>query len=774
MTTTPNINDDLDGIEETAGDDALRAAESTERAALAGGADPLDGLLDRIRAEGPAAAFGPAALASLARMRREQTGAWVAWITDANAAAKAGGHRTARTDLTRALDAIDRQHRAEEKRESRRAAAALATAAATARERAMTDAAAAIVRARAEVPDALAAHYGSHAVEDDTCARYAMEPGRVTVERPGRGGRVDVRLLAAFSAVIRRDVHDVDLPGADPRRTFVLGAALPGEHFEQTGEVRADDFAPMRWPEVVFGPRARVMDTGRRDDLRVAIQCMSAPVEVRRFRFTGWCEVDGTMVYLHRSGAIGEGGPVEGLRAEAPAPVDCFDFGDLSIDPARGVAAVLDLLAVESATVVVPLLAASFRAVMGPSRLTLHVCGRMGTGKSMLVGLAAQLFGPTMDADNLPCSWADGSTANGIARVLTRAGDAIVPIDDLRFGGGPGDAATVERFDRVTRAHFNRAAALKLTRDRTERHESASRGTIVSTGETPPRGHSTRDRVVCVELTERPSPELGPLMQRAAAGELARGMASFVQFYAPRVKGNLPRLGDLERAAVVRWGMKPGDRAAKLFGALALGAEMMLAWLEESGVAREDVRRHEQRARNALAAVAREHGEGVEAESPAHRFLPLLREAIRAGEAHIKVATRGGRGGPPPSPESWGWRTDGHDGPKQLGRCVAWIKNGEVLVDRDVALGVVRERAARAGHPFSLDGRTVARDLDAAGLLVRTAMHVAERPTHTVRVSVGGAQVDLLAFTPAVFGIELDACAAAAKVPTDPPKDSPE
>ncbi len=757
-----------EGLEELVGDDALREAESVERAARAGGADPLAGLAARVRAEGPAPAFEPAALAALAALRREQPARFVALVDAAADAARAGGRRFPRTELRKALDAADGARRERERRDARRGAAG-ADPDAEGRRAAADEA---LARARASAPEALAAHFGAHAPEDDTGDRFVKSPGRIAVERPGRGGRPEARLLAEFSAVIRRDVLDVDLPGADARRTFELGVVLPGENFERTGEVRADEFAAMRWPEVVFGSRARVRDSGRRDDLRVAVQCLSAPEEVRRYRYTGWLEHEGAMVYLHAGGAIGEGGAVPGLLVRPSGRARHFDFGDLSLDPARGVEAVLEYLAVEPATVVWTLAAAAFRAAMGPTRLSVMVWGPSGAGKSCLAGIAQSMFGASMHGDAMPASWADRSSENGIDALLARVGAAVVGADDFVFRGGPEDVALAKRFDGVIRAHYNRAAPLKLNRDGSQRPEHASRCLPISTGEAKPRGHSTVNRMICVEMPRRSPNQLDRLKQHGLDGVLARAMASFVQWYAPRVRGNLPRLDALERAAALRWGLGGSDRAGALFGALALGAEALFAWLEESGVPRPEVLRHERRARAALVAVAREHGEGVDAENPAHRFLPLLREAIRAGEAHVKVALRGRGGAPPPAAELWGWRLDGHDGPRHQGKCVAWVKNGEVLVDRGVALGVVRERALRAGHPFPLDEKALARDLGTEKLLARTSMHVADRPTHTVRASVGGAQLDLLAFTPAVFGIDLDADGADdAKGDAPPPPD---
>lgn len=747
----PQKTTDLEGIEETVGTEAIRAAESAERAAQAGGEDPIEGLAARVAAEGDVAAFAPAAVAAAAELRADDP--------EAYASLRGQLKRTKGFALTRwekALDAHARARRAEEKARAAREEAERLAADREATARARAAAAEATARARASAAADVAAHHAEHVGDDDTAARFVMEPGRITLERIGKSGRPETRTLAAFSAVITADVNELDAPGERPRRAFDLAVMLPGDTSTRRIEgIPADEFRTMQWPEVRIGARAVVHDSGRRDDLRVAIQRMSSPREIHRYKFTGWVSHRGAMVYLHNGGAIGEGGPVEDLRAEAPSPADRYDLGDGSIDAARGVGAVLDLLSIEPAPVAVPLVAAAFRSVMGPSRLTVHVSGGTGKGKSLLVSLAQRLFGRTMHQEALPCSWADSSTANGIVRVLSRVGDAIVAVDDLRFGGGPGDARTAELFDRVIRSQFNGSAPVKLTRDGGQRFDPPSRCVVLSTGETPPRGHSTRNRVVCVELTERPSTDLGPLMQRAAAGELARGMAAFVQWYAPRVAGNLPCLDALERAAAARWNLGVTDRAAGLFGSLALGAELLLAWLSEAGVPADVVAQHEARARAALSAVARDHGEGVETENPARRFVPLLRDALAAGDAHIKELRIDGKTIAPTDAEAWGWRTDGIDGPRHQGKAVGWLKGAEVFVDPGPALDVVRTRAMRAGEPIPADRAALARDLNAAGLLARTDLHVKARSRFTCRARIGaGVWVDVLVFPIEAFGVE--------------------
>ena len=65
----------------------------------------------------------------------------------------------------------------------------------------------------------------------------------------------------------------------------------------------------------------------------------------------------------------------------------------------------------------------------------MHIAGRKGLGKTLISGLVASLFGKSLFEAPL-CSWADGSSANGISRTLATVGDAVVVVDDLRVGVG--------------------------------------------------------------------------------------------------------------------------------------------------------------------------------------------------------------------------------------------------------------------------------------------------------------------------------------------------
>lgn len=121
MNNTDPDNDDFNSETEHSGDDALRATESAERAALAGGADPLANLPARIVAEGNAVAFAPAVIAAAAHERAERRDRFVALCDDIVATTKQASAKFPKTEWMAAIKAHAREARAEAKASKRRA-----------------------------------------------------------------------------------------------------------------------------------------------------------------------------------------------------------------------------------------------------------------------------------------------------------------------------------------------------------------------------------------------------------------------------------------------------------------------------------------------------------------------------------------------------------------------------------------------------------------------------------------------------------------------------
>lgn len=727
MTTTRTEGgcgvDGLEGLDTVDADKAMRSALDAVRAADRGGApDPIDDFLDRIVVEKrPELAMDPLMIDAAVSLRE----------TDGVGFAKLQRDlRRADVRITEWNQAVNR--RASERRQAARDAqrktaieAARAARGATA-DRIETARAAADEHRAAGGP--LAAHYPAPLTINGVV--YGMEPGRsYALELRGEDARQ--RELANFSAVIERYTLDYDSPDSEPTRTNVLSMVVgDGQPFRF--EVPADRFEHMDWVGTTQVPTASVIGGRReRDELRVLIQRASAPKKVRRNRFIGWLRDGDEWIYVHAAGAIGANGAVEGMLAAPPKPVDRFALppppeGD---DLARCARAVVDLLNVNPATVSVPIVAAAFRAALGPTRCTVHVAGSPGSGKSMMAALAQQFFGACMHREHLPCSWADGSTALGIQKALTRCGDAVMVIDDLQVQGDGSDARVLGMPKAIIQGHYNRSAPLKLQQTGTEREGSVSRCLILSTGEVIPAGDSLRQRIIAITLDQPITPMLDDtgngLEQRALDGELAGAMAAFIRWLAPTMTKVRASLRRSEVEAARSWGLGATHRAASLFGALAVGLDMAFAWLAEIGALDDtEVVEHRARARTALARVAAENAEHVAAENPATRFLGHLRSALLSGACHITLFD----GRAPPNPQLFGWRSTSQMssatpplpgstppapemGPS--GRCVGFVDgdlaSGNVYLNAEHAFAEVRAHALRLNDPLRLDAKNLGR-----------------------------------------------------------------
>lgn len=752
--------DGLAGTEGASGDDAATEARRIERDARRGAPDPLEGLPVRIEtAKAPELAFDPVVVREACALEASDGVAFQRFRLRLRAAGVSLGQ------WDKAVRAETSRQREEAKAQERRAtiealqARALAEAQAVETER-QADA--------ATVRDAvLCDHYGEVTVDD---TRYRSRPGRVWCERVGRDG-IERATLAHFSAVIAETVHAIDTPGAPERVTYVLSVVIGDETFARTVRVKAEDFDRMRWPGAIDAGAAVGAERGARERLCETIRLLSRGVtkRVHACGFLGWHFHRDRWVYLHAGGAIDAAGVTDGIRVAVEDPASRYQLpappvGEALRDAAR---ATVQLFDVEPATVMVPAFALAFRSVLGPSRATVHITGRKGLGKSLLMGLVSTLFGPDTVAstltDGFAASWIADS-AIGLAYKLVTIGDACVPTDDLQPAVHDRDGGSLKRFDDTTRNHFNRTSPMKGKPEGGVRTSPISRGSILSTGEVLPRSHSGSSRVLSVMLTERPAPSvdaferaaalaakgdreslkeaatvssLAALAELATGGVFAAAMAGFVRWYAPYVAAMRPKLERSGRDLARQWDLGDSDRAEALLGALALGIDTWLLWLFDVGAldaAAAEARR--ERAKVALRQVALDHGEHIEAEDPARLCGEYLGDALRGHDCHAVLMLPGYKRGIPKDCESWGWKRGRDGSPEPCGKPVVYIPIGknELYVDPGAAVEIAQERARRAGRSLVLDKNTLARALLAARLLARDSLHLDGRKGPNVRV----------------------------------------
>lgn len=764
-------DDLLDGISESAGVDAVRAARRDERQAQRGESpDPLADVAARIVSERrPDLAFDNLVLDAALKVQLSDPAAFEELLHELRAA------KVRVTAWLAALSALRRRRREEARVEERQQRRAATSERREAHVRALAEKRAEREAARGEADSDRVEHFRERMLDDVT---YAMEPGRLSMERVLHGGtdreRTVQSTLARFSAVLLEVVLDVDTPDAKARPSLYVLSVVRGAEEPRRVEVPAEEWARTEWPEQYI-PSPGVGPGGRatREHLRAAIETLSTPATHYRFRFVGWTRYETRSVYLHAGGAIDAHGDVQGLRAE-PSVARCARFALpllSSFDAARDVGALVYLFDHEPASVVVPLVGLAIRAAMGDARSAIHVTGRTGLGKSVLVGVIAQLFGPSFSARNPLLSWRGrGATVQGILEMLACARDVYVQIDDLQRTPESMAKATA-----VLPAHFEGVAQIKGRRTGGSLSGVPSQGVIGSSGETLPDDPNVRNRVYLVDLDEHPSPRLDVgddcIKARGDRGELARATARFIQWWAARYDQSRPHLAQMERDAAEAWGLGVDARAAEVLGAPALGLDMLFSFLSDLGANPSEIQSMRKRAQTALLTATEVHVEHVEEEASWRRFLELVREALLSGKGHCVHARREGRSllfEHPPTPTIWGWRrrrthTTSSDSERETeSQSITYVEQGptiayshadrpdKVLISPGPALRVALQLARDSGRPLHLDVNALARDLVAAGVLT----HVSKgRATGRCKWSWGNRDLDGFEVSVATLGL---------------------
>jgi len=702
-------------------------------------------------------AFALAELRRVVKAHKVSAKAWDAGVRDALDAIRDEGERAA-AEQERAMR--EAEQRAREAREAEQRAALEA-----ARRAAGED--------RAPYVDTFKAAGG---------ITFAMEPGSMTAtvpteNRDGTPGRPKRSHLLNAAARILSVVEEQEQPDAPPVGWFRVGfATREGAPFAV--DVPVANFNALGWITTLTNGRV-TLSPGREvpDLVRVAINATrEGAMTTTRRAFLGWVRESGRWMRVHAAGAIDAGGTVAGAavrvtdaklqryaQPEVPSGEDRIDALD----------ALRELVTLEPASAVLPVVAFVVRAMIGPGAGVCHVHGSANTGKSHLAALALCLSGEGFEGPrSLPGEW-ERDTVGFTAKVLSLAGDTPWAVDDWRPQWDPSGA----KFHEVARATFNGSGRGALNRARGFNATPEPRGSVLSTGEALPSGGSWSglSRVLLVALPARvtlPGGSYAPAPddeepERAftvrAPRHLARAGSLLVQWLAARLDAwrdpdapaSRKRLAGAERAALGRWGVKVSERAVDVIGPVALGAEVLGAFLRDSGAM--DARALaalEDRTRAALAALAGDRQETLAALAPGKAWCEVLGGMLRAGKAHA-VVVKGNRTTTekPEAGEILGWRYRNGSWEPQ-GPTVAHLDGrhpGALCVDPVAALGAVAEELRRRGRAPEVEGvEHLSRELAAAELLA--ARESAKRAT--VRTRVNGAEFRRLAVKLAAFGFE--------------------
>jgi hypothetical protein len=630
-----------------------------------------------------------------------------------------------------------------------------------------------------DVEPLLAHHYGSTFVNGTT---YRMMPGRVWMERPGKDD-IEVTELANFSAPIVRNLLDYSTPGALPERKLVMSVLHDGAEKPREIEVAADKFARMEWPEHLINSRAGpTAGRGIRDNLRVALSRLSPAEDARRYAYTGWVQEKGSALYVHAGGGIGARGVVPGILAVPVSPINEYIFPPPPTGEAltRCAVVVVELLLLEPAGAVLPVVAQQFRAASGDSGASVHLYGRTGIGKSLLGAFGLQFFAPTFNEDRYPLSWraGGGDSAPGMLDTLCCAGACTVGIDDFKLGGGHKDVELMAKADKIFSAVFGRKGRRMSHQSGKARVDPAPRSTVLSTGEVLPRaGNSLVQRIVPVMLRDRLSGRRGDhvreIRARGREGELARFMAAFIQWTAGHRDAGEDKLEEREARAASQWNLGSNERAARLFGALAVGMMALLRFLLELGVDRSVVAEIEGRAQESFRALSAEYDDVAADQDPCSQFVDVIGSLLSSGRCHVTTTASEA----PSNPGLFGWKPKGSEGhmtagghvePPDMqpnGAKIGYVDTAEraLYLIPKVAFAEVQRFNRETGDVVNVDLADLPRQLFQHDMLARHEHDSPTRRTYLARKSVGGRSITglLCLKLSAVFGSEGNESASA-------------
>jgi hypothetical protein len=607
--------------------------------------------------------------------------------------------------------------------------------------------------------------------EEEPGHPYRMTRSGIWWLKPNKDGGdpVPVR-LTNFQARILRDVVEDD--GLETRNLIEVEGLLPGRPAARQS-VPAGQYASLAWVPELLGAQA-IIETGSaiKDRARVAIQYLSEGSVERAhvYTHTGWHRLpSGEHVYLHAGGAIGSQGVASGVEVAPPGPLARFRLpeppsGEAEREAVRASLALADAeLAPDRLTI--PLLAAVYRAPLGPADLSLALIGDSGLGKSELAALAQQHYGPEMDRMNLPASFL--STANFNLGIAFAAKDALLVVDEFKPTGNRLDRQRAHAdANRLLTSQGNQSGRGRADTSGAPRAVREPRGLLLMTGEEVPDGYSARARSLILEVSAGDVEGLGlrasdpgyreqhlrltGIQEAGRSGLYARALAGYLRWLADSVDRLRERVR--ENVAQLR-NQAPGShaRTGTNVAQLMVGVAFFLEYARSvEAVTEADAEAWQERAWAALLdAAARQEGHQQRAR-PEQRFVELLMSAIASGRAH--VADREGLMAEPP--EAWGWRQrligsgdyiENRWEPQ--GSRVGWLDGTDLYLDRPAAfraagemdpdgIGVTPEtltkRLHQAGYLASISSERDGR------LTVRRRLEGTNRRVLHLRPSAGG------------------------------------
>lgn len=571
--------------------------------------------------------------------------------------------------------------------------------------------------------------------------RYEMENGKATYF-DNDGNQI---VLTNFEARIKEELIYLDGSKSDRYYEIEGKRQIPGGNELQELEnvtIKAEEFASMNWVGNAWGSQAIIFPKpSAKDLLRTIIQLDSRPTLRTIYTHTGWAMIDKHWTYLTNGACITGKKRRTDLSVQLPPDLDCYNLPAEEGNVKEAFLASLGLTRILPPELAWLILAAAYRAALGPCDFAIHMTGRTGTFKSELASIIQSHYG-CVNARKLPASWS--STANALEAMAYRAKNTIFVIDDfIPMGTSYQQKSYQKTADQIFRAQGNQSGRARLTDTSNLQQTMYPRGLIFSTGEDTPEGHSVRGRMMIIETEPGEVSPADLTTAQDGRGLYSYSMAAYIQWLAAdleTLREDAAAIAEKIRDDNLRIGH---PRTPPTLGQLMSGIYLMLRFgLEKDFMSKSDANWYYKHALETLTTTASRQNEYLTAADPCEQFMSCLRAIFAVSAGHIK----GIHGGIPRQASVLGWSAVGDEKDmdwKPHGPRLGWAddQTNILYLDAAVVYDTIRRHSRGA---ITITRQTLYKRLYEAGLL---AKRDDSRQRNTVRVQCENAGRVCLALT---------------------------